>query len=135
MIIDRIFYLLCTCESISEFKVKSVMSTSFEIGNKPLPRGMALFIISKISEFLFPSRYVFWNNAPVIGVHRVDNESLTNLVRNLYELNENCELFANLKQEDTIKVRRQMTDWISSNTDTNKAWLYVCKLVSILSKV
>ena len=80
--------------------MKCTMSTSFEIGNKPLPRGML------------------------------------NLMRNLYDLTESCELFSMLNPEDTTEIRRQMTDWISSDRNfTNKAYPYVCKLISVLSKV
>ena len=61
---------------------------------------------------------------------------MLNLVRNLYELTESCELFSMLNPEDTTEIRRQMTDWISSDRNfTNKAYPYVCKLISVLSKV
>ena len=136
MIIERIFELLCTCETISEFKMKCTMSTSFEIGSKPLPRGMSLFLISKISECLFPSRYYFWHQGPVSGRHHIESGTMLNLVRNLYDLTESCELFSMLNPEDTTEIRRQMTDWISSDRNfTNKAYPYVCKLISVLSKV
>lgn len=118
MLADKVFTLLCDCTSLAEFQLKCAMQTSFQIGSKPLPRGMVLQLFDWLHDSMAGHRYVSWStwNVPVIGSSKtkVDQKRMMRLLANMAELAHSTPAFSTVSYEEAEDLREFLLEWARS---------------------
>lgn len=117
MVVETVFALLCDCTSLAEFQLKCAMQTSFAIGSKPLPRGMALQLLEWLRDSMAGYRYVSWStwNMPVIGNKtKVDEKRLRRLLANMAMLAAATPAFSSVGREEAKGICELLEAWARS---------------------
>ena len=118
MLADKVFSLLCDCTSLAEFQLKCAMQTSFQIGSKPLPKGMALQLFDWLHDSMAGHRYMSWStwNMPVIGSEKtkVDQKRMLRLLANMAELAHSTPAFSAVSREEAEDLREFLMEWARS---------------------
>lgn len=118
MLAEKVFVLLCDCTSLAEFQLKCALQTSFQIGSKPLPKGMALQLFSWLHDSMAGHKHLSWStwNVPTIGSSKtkVDEKRMLRLLANTAELAHSTPAFSAVSREEAEGLREFLLEWARS---------------------